>query len=221
MTITDSLRAAVHAGIRRIGEIEIQALDSADRFALCHHADSALSREADYGGLEVCRDPDEARRLALQSADGSFRFLKALRNLQRGWVMLLDSAADLRLALDHFYPASVGVWLAWREDRLEVEHLRSKLDRQTGMYRRAKMVTDEAARALVTTTCEAKPVCARRILWGISADFPQPPPGGCSGIAAGVPEAEAIPLLCAAPCNHFVTECRSAAKASQTTATTP
>jgi len=219
MSIAEALLDAVRAGIRRIGEIEIQTGDSSDRFMLCHHADSELSREPGHGGLEICEGPDEARRLSLYAADGTYRFLKAQRNLQRGWVMLLASAADLRLALDHFYPAAVGVWLAGREGRLEVEHLRQKLDRQTGMYRRAKLVTDEAAQSLVANACMGDPMCARRILWNISADLPLSPPPACTGVAEGVPEAQAIPLLCPAPCNHFVTECRSAAKPPQPTAT--
>lgn len=219
MTLAETLRAAVHAGIHRIGEIEIQTIDSPDCYILCHHADRNLSREPGDGGLEVCHGPDEARRLSLYAADGSYRFLKAQRNLRRGWVMRLESAEDLRLALDHFYPASVGVWLAWREGRLTVEHLRHKLDRQTGMYRRAKLVSDEVAQGLVAATCAAAPECARRILWGLSADLPLSPAPACTGIAGGVLEAEAIPLLCAAPCNHFVTECLSATKPHPTTAT--
>jgi hypothetical protein len=219
MSITDKLRAAVHAGLRRIGEIEIRTFDSTGRFAICHHADTYLSREPGCGGLEICDGPDEARRLSLYAPDGSYRFLKAQRNLRRGWVMRLESAADLRLALDHFYPAALGVWLAWREGRLEVEQLRAKLDRQTGMYRRAKLVSDEAAVKLVETTCEAEPVCARRILWSLAADQPLSPPACCTGVAPGVPEAEAIPLLCAAPCNHFITQCLAAAKSPQTTTT--
>jgi hypothetical protein len=219
MLIAEALLAAIRAGVHRIGEIEIQTSDLFDRFTLCHHADLDRSREPGHGGLEICEGPEEARRLSLYGSDGAYRFLKAQANLQRGWLMRLGSAADLRLALDHFYPAAVGVWLAWREGRLEIEHLRRKLDRQTGMYRRAKLVTDGAAQELVATTCMGSPVCARRILWGISEDIPPSPPPACTGIAEGVAEAAAMPLLCPAPCNHFVTECRSAAKPPQTTAT--
>jgi hypothetical protein len=34
-----------------------------------------------------------------------------------------------------------------------------------------------------------------------------------NGIPGMVPESEAIPLLCREACNHFVAECRKAAKA--------
>jgi hypothetical protein len=206
MPITAKLLLAIQHGVRQIGEIAIEANGLGDRFKLCHHADLAASRAADYGGLMAHHGPTEARQLSLYAADGTYRFLKGQRNLRRGWVMWLDGVADLRLALDSFYPASVGVWLAHREGRLEIEHLRPKLERQTGMYRRARELSDATAAALVPAVCGGAVPCARRILWQLAPGVP---------VDSGIPVAEesaAIPLLCAAPCNHFIAECREAAK---------
>lgn len=214
MTSTQALLAAIQSGVHRIGEIEIQATPAGDCFRLCHYLDAGLAGQPAHGGLQVFEGPAEARQLSLYAEDGGYRFLKAQRNLRRGWLMVLESPAGLRLALDQFYPAALGLWLAQRRGALEVEDLRSKLNRQTGMYRRAQLLSDAGAQALVPATCAAAPGCARRILWGISATQPlQPSPASaCTGIADGLAESEAIPLLCAAPCNHFVAECRSAAK---------
>ena len=214
VTHTEELLSAIHGGVRRMGEIVIGTTASNERFNLFHQLDADLARQPGHGGLELFHGPTEARQISLYAEDGTYRFLKAQRNLRRGWLMVIESPGDLRLALDQFYPAALGLWLAHRRGTLEVEDLRHKLDRQTGMYRRAKMLTDEGAQALVPATCAAAPGCARRILWGISPAQPLRPSAAseCSGIAEGVAESEAIPLLCAAPCNHFIAECREAAK---------
>ena len=209
MSIADKLLLALRDGVRRIGEIELESIDSNDRFKLCNHADLPASREPGHGGLTGYHGPAEARQLSLYAEDGTYRFLKGQRNLRRGWVMWVDGVADLRLALDSFYPASVGVWLAHREGRLEVEHLRPKLERQTGMYRRARELSDASAQALVPAVCGGAVPCARRILWQLAPGVPVD-----SGVAVAE-ESTAIPLLCAAPCNHFIAECREAAKAER------
>ncbi|MCF7674837.1 MAG: hypothetical protein K9N23_11605 [Akkermansiaceae bacterium] len=211
--VSDLLQA-IKNGRHRIGEIEFRANNSNDRFVICHHADTERSQAPDHGGLEIHHGPEDSRRLSLYAEDGSYRFLKAQRNLRSGWLMLLESPADLKLALDQFYPAALGLWLAHRRETLEIEHLRQKLDRQSGMYRRAKMLTDEQAQSLVPATCAAAPGCARRILWQISPDQPLAagPASSATGIADRVPPDEAIPLLCAAPCNHFIAECLATAK---------
>jgi len=211
---TAELLTAIRSGVNRIGEIAILTIDSSDRFQLCHHLDAERARQTGEEGLEVYHGPAEARQISLYAEDGGYRFLKAQRNLRRGWLMVIESPTDLRLALDQFYPAALGLWLSHRAGTLEVEDLRQKLDRQSGMYRRAKMLSDERAQVLVPATCAVDPGCARRILWQISPALPlMPSPATtCTGIGDGVAEHQAIPLLCAAPCNHFVAECLAAAK---------
>lgn len=211
---TASLIAAIQSGVNRIGEIFIESNVSIGCFILFHHADAALARMENHGGLELFSGPAEARQISLYARDGSYRFLKAQRNLRRGWLMEIDSPTDLRLALDHFYPAALGLWLSHREGALQVENLREKLERQSGMYRRAKMIDDERAQVLVPATCAADPGCARKILWALSPTQPliPSPATTCNGIASNVPETSAIPLLCASPCNHFVAECLAASK---------
>ena len=210
-----NLRLALASGIHRIGEIEIESSDSSGCFKLCHAADVARRDTPGHDGLAVYQGPAAARELGSFAEDGSYRFLKAQRNLRRGWVMVLSSVADLRLALDQFYPACVGLWLARQDGSLEVEHLRDKLQRQSSMYQRVRALSDAALQALVPNTCSGAIPCARRLLWQIDAHTPLLPSAAssCSGLPDDFPAAEAIPLLCREACNHFVAECLVAAKA--------
>jgi sirohydrochlorin cobaltochelatase len=128
--------------------------------------------------------------------------------------MLLENGEELRAALDQFYPASVGIYLAHRQGTLELENLRDKLDRQTGMYRFARKISDAAAQRLVREVCGPAHQCARRILWQLDADTPleDSEASRFNGIVGGTPESRAIPLLCREACNHFVSQCRLVAK---------
>lgn len=214
MLISDFLTHRIASGVHRIGEIEIQSNDSIDRFKLFHHLDLARAQAADFGGLEVFEGPAAARDLSTYSQDGEYRFTKGQVNLKRGWIMLLSSIGDLRLALDHFYPASVGLWKAASNGSLVTQNLRDKLERQTGMYRSAKFISEAGAQELVRTVCGPAHQCAKRILWQIREETPleDSEASRFDGIATGLPENEAIPLLCQEACNHFVSECRKVSK---------
>jgi sirohydrochlorin cobaltochelatase len=213
MSIASELREMIESGVHRIGEIEIHA--SADGYLLCHWQDLELARQPEFGGLERHTDPAAARDICTFAEDGSYRFTKGQVNLKRGWVMILADDEDLRLALDHFYPAAIGMHFAQRKGTLEVESLRDKLGRQTGMYRYARTISDAGAQQLVREVCGPAHQCAKRILWQIDAATPleDSEASRYNGIPGEVPEAQAIPLLCREACNHFVAECRKAAKA--------
>lgn len=215
MSIASNLQEWIAAGVHRIGEIEIQTNACSYFYLLSHWQDAARAKEPEFGGLEVHRDPAAARDISTYAEDGTYRFTKGQVNLKRGWVMALETTEALRQALDHFYPASVGLFAALRNGRLEVENLREKLGRQTGMYRFARNISDPGAQELVRTVCGPAHQCAKRILWKIDADTPleDSEASRFNGIPGDVPEAEAIPLLCREACNHFVAECRRVAKA--------
>jgi sirohydrochlorin cobaltochelatase len=128
--------------------------------------------------------------------------------------MALDNEEDLRQAVDQFYPAGVGLFLAQREGTLESQNLRDKLNRQTGMYRFARNISDAGAQALVQEVCGPAHQCAKRILWQIDEHTPleDSEASRYDGIVGDLAETEAIPLLCREACNHFVAECRRVAK---------
>lgn len=215
MSTANELHFLVEQGVHRIGEVEILDQLNGHAYVLCHHLDMDRALAPDFGGLEIHHGPATARDVSTWSESGEYRFGKAMTNLRQGWVIILANPEELRQALDLLYPAAVGLELARRSGRLEVEHLRSKLNRQTGMYRFARSISDAGAQALVRSVCGPAHNCARRILWQIDERTPldDSEASRYTGIPDGTPGHEAIPLLCREACNHFVAECRKASKA--------
>jgi sirohydrochlorin cobaltochelatase len=214
MSIAQNFQNLLQSGIHRIGEIEIQTNACNSGYVICHSADVTLTSEPAFGGLDVHEGPSAARDLSTYAADGTYRFTKGQVNLKRGWVMLLQDEDDLRLALDQFYPACVGLFIAQQSGTLEIEMLRDKLNRQTGMYKFARSISDAGAQKLVQEVCGPAHRCAKKILWQLDAQTPldDSEASRFNGIVGDLPESEAIPLLCREACNHFVAECRQAAK---------
>jgi len=205
--ITQQLIDAIEQGIRQIGQIVILPDTQGAAFALCHIDD----REK-IDTLEIVRDPSKARDISTWAEDGHYRFTKGELSLKSGWLMLLDDAESLRQAIDLFYPASLGLWLAQKAGTLEVENLRDKLNRQTGMYKFARNISDEGAQQLVQDVCGPGNCCVKNILWPIDEDTPLADSEASrfdGTLPTGTPS---IPLLCREACNHFVAECRKASK---------
>lgn len=215
MTLSEQLARDVANGIRHIGQVAILPGLHGHAYALCHFEDEEKAASPGFGGLTVHHAPDAGRDVSVYAADGDYRFTKGRTDLIRGWVIVLENATGLRLALDHIYPACVGLWLAERAGNLQIEHLREKLNRQTGMYRYARTISDEGAQALVQKVCGPAHACAKKILWKIDDDTPlaDSEASRYNGIPSGAPAGKAIPLICREACNHFVAECRKAAKA--------
>jgi sirohydrochlorin cobaltochelatase len=209
------LRNLIRSGFHRIGQILFQTDVYGYPYVICHYEDAELSTEPAFGGLDVYHGPEAAREISTYAEDGTYRFTKGQTNLKRGWVMTLENEEDLRQAVDQFYPACLGLFLAQRDGTLDVQNLRDKLNRQTGMYRFARTVSDAGAQQLVQTICGPAHQCAKRILWKIDENTPldDSEASRFKGIVGDLPETEAIPLLCREACNHFVAECRRVAKA--------
>ena len=213
MPIANELENLLRSGVHRMGELALQSDVSFERFIVCHHLDAGRLDEPEFGGLERHEGPAAARELAAFTDGDEYRSGKAEANLRHGWVLVLANAEELRQALDQFYPAGVGLFLALLDGTLEVENLRDKLARQSGMFRVARTIRDAAAQQLVRDVCGPAHHCAKRILWQLDADTPLQASEASrfNGIPEGVPDAAAIPLLCREACNHFVGECRRAA----------
>ncbi|HVJ47081.1 MAG TPA: CbiX/SirB N-terminal domain-containing protein [Luteolibacter sp.] len=226
-SITHYLTRLLEKKVHRIGEIEIQTGASCEQlceqigeqpceqlFILSHERDASNVRSGEVSAFEIHRDPMVARDLSTYAPDGEYRFTKGQVNLRAGWVMILSSAEDLRLALDHFYPAAIGLHRASASGKLAVQNLREKLERQTGMYRSARFISDAGAQQLVRETCGPTNQCAKRILWQLdgSTALEDSEASRFDGISSGLPGTEVIPLLCQEACNHFVSQCRKVSK---------
>lgn len=214
-TLSAKLKALIRGGVKQIGQIEIHRDLCEHSYALFHIDDEDLATQPAYGGLDQYHGPSAARDISTHAEDGDYRFTKGKINLKRGWIMLLENEEELLLALDHFYPACTALHIQHSEGKLPIENLRDKLNRQTGMYRFARSISDDGAQQLIQKVCGPAHNCAKKILWNIDPDTPlvDSEASRFNGIVNGRPEAETIPLVCREACNHFVAECRKAAKA--------
>lgn len=205
--LTSTLMKALSEGFRRIGQIRIQALEGG-RYELRHIDDASATI------LQETHDPQAARHLSLTTASGEYRPMKTAPNLRRGWSLTVADIGELRIALDHFYPAMVGVWVSHLHASLRPVPLRETLDRQTGMYAASKRLQDEEGQQLVGSACAATN-CLKRMLW----DFA---PGTClSQIPPDKRSAEPvmhdggemeIPMICHEACNLLVAAAREVVK---------
>jgi 4Fe-4S iron-sulfur cluster binding domain/DR2241 stabilising domain len=211
MILAERLAQAVAGGVRRIGQIAILPDTAGAAYALCHIDDEA----GDLALLDPYNDPAAARAISTWADDGHYRFTKGELTLKRGWLLRLSSAEDLRQALDLFYPANIGMHFAALDGRLEVEQLRDKLNRQTGMYRFARNLSDAGAQKLVKEVCGPGHCCVKKILWGLDATTPldDSEASRFDGVVGDIDRNRAIPLRCREACNHFVAEARKASKA--------
>jgi sirohydrochlorin cobaltochelatase len=187
-----------------IGEIAI-ATNADGSFSLCHIADR------DQDGLQVHHAAHDALFIARNDASGAFRPLHSAPTLNRGWRLDLATLDELRLALDFFYPAALGMAHALEQGKLASVPLREVLGRQTGMYRFANNITDDQAHAMIGKCC-ANTKCLRRILWPLTTS--QPMANEAASKTQPNHDSNAIPLLCIEACTHIVSAARKVARES-------
>ncbi|MDD5200022.1 MAG: DR2241 family protein [Terrimicrobiaceae bacterium] len=192
--IREFLSGQLSAGEWVLGQIRVTP-----GIVLRHVDDSAAAR------LAIFTRPTDARDLAKFDDAGNYRPLKTAPNLRHGWELRLGDLDGLRLALDFFYPAAIGTWLAEQRGDLTPIPLRDTLARQTGMYRVTRHIGDDKAAAVVQKICRGG--CLRHRLWSITAENSEPPCAQPSPITR-----RDLPILCAEACNLFVAACRPVAK---------
>jgi len=192
-TLRDLLAAAVAEGYHKIGQAVFHA--DGDGFLLYHAEDVGRA------DLEIFDNPHDAASIALHEDAGAYRPLKTAPNLKHGWGLRLASLADLHLALDLLYPASLANWRALLRNEPIATPLRVTVNRQTGMYRVTGLITDEEAQGIVDTLCS--PGCLRCIQWPIPSDAVPP--------LVPIKEKE-IPLLCIDACSLLIAEARRVVK---------
>lgn len=201
------------AGLRCIGQIAIECLDDGG-FMLVHRDDSARSDLADH------RRPEDAAGLARFDDAENYRPLKTAPNLRHGWRLTLRNVAELRTALDLFYPGRLAAFFAFEKHELLATPLRATLGRQSGMYRIAAQIDDPAADELIGNFCRSDGGCLRTILWRRDDEGTVPstrlPPAKFDPIydqtGGGRP---VVPLLCQEACNLLVAEARKVVQAGR------
>ena len=208
--ISDELARLIREGYNALGELEFT--ESPTGYRLYHWADrNSLSL------AQVYRSAEDARQIAKSDAAGAYRALKGTPNLPRGWILELGNIKDLKRALDYFYPGAIATWLAYREGKARPVCLRETLNRQTGMYRVTRKLTDSQAQSLVKEFCRSDGRCLRTILWGIEPERPPdflPSSKSDPAVDQTGQNRAALPFLCMEACNLLVAAARTALKKS-------
>lgn len=201
------------SGFRSIGQIVI-AVDAAGHITLCHRDD------AESDGLTDFKFPEDAAELARFDDEKNYRPLKTAPTLQHGWKLAVANLAELRRALDLFYPGRLAVFLAFEQNQLVTTSLRNTLERQTGMYRIAARIEDKQADELVGRFCRSDGGCLRTILWrrdaaGTTPSTRLPPEKFDPRHDQSGRGVTGLPLLCQEACNLLVAEARTVVQANR------
>ncbi|MFL6529435.1 MAG: DR2241 family protein [Chthoniobacterales bacterium] len=207
------IEAAPEATPFRIGEILVRRRDGG-AFALCHRDDASCGHLVDYS------DANDATEIAHFDDAGKYRPLKTAPNLRHGWRLVLTRPADVRLALNLFYPGRLAALDAFKHRRLATTPFRETLSRQTGMYRVAAKISDAEADTLIANFCRSDGGCLRTISWkrdsaGTIASTKLPATKFDPGFDQTDRGEATVPMLCQEACNLLVAEARSVVKAAQ------
>ena len=215
--MADAIERALKAALVdpcRFGQILIRKA-SGKSFVLCHRDDEGLD------GLQTFSNPEDAIEITKFDDAGNYRPLKTAPTLRHRWRLEVGNLAQLRRALDYFYPGRFAMFAAWKENDLSTTPLRETLDRQSGMYRVAASISDEQIDDLVGDFCKSDGGCLRTILWkrdatGRLPSTKLPPekfdPGYDQVQTSPRSSAATVPLLCQEGCNLLVAECRKVVK---------
>lgn len=183
-------------GHGRLGQVAIRRSD--EGWEMVHVSDA----EKPAGALTAHQGPFAALEISKYNEAGAFRALKGAFDLAPGWVLRLHDLAEVREALDAFYPAALGLWAAHLGGRVRTASLRETLQRQTGIYRITQTLTDAGARNIVENRCWS--TCLRVRLW----DIDEIPASAHPDTPHGV-----LPFLCPEACNLLVSDAREEALA--------
>jgi sirohydrochlorin cobaltochelatase len=176
-------------------------------FILRHYEDVSRDDLVSYDAVE------NAMELARFDDAGSYRPLKTAPTLRHGWQLTLADPADLRLALDHFYPGRLAAFFALESGGLGTTPLRDTLERQSGMYRIAAQIRDDQLDKLVGDFCRSDGGCLRTIRWrrdrnGTLPSTNLPPQKFEATHDQTGGERQVIPLLCQEGCSLLVSAAR-------------
>jgi sirohydrochlorin cobaltochelatase len=208
--IRDELARLLKEGYNALGELEFA--ECSNGYLLHHWADRDSLQK-----VRIYHSAEDARQIAKYDSSGTYRPLKGAPNLARGWLIELTTVEELKRALDYFYPGAIGTHLAQQAGTAHPVSLRQTLNRQTGMYRVTRKLTDDQAQNLVREACRSDSRCLRTILWGIEENqLPAFLPDSKSDPAfdqTGQNRA-ALPYLCLEACNLLVAAARTTIKKS-------
>jgi hypothetical protein len=165
--IEQLLQERLHCGPIDLGELVVREVEPG-RYLMRHWKDDQLRRK-----LVVETRAIAALEIVRYDEQGNYRPLKGAPNLPTGWELRLESAAEVRQAIDYFYPGAFSTWIAFSRGEVHPVDLRQTLTRQTGMYRVTQKLTGLQAEELAGRFCQSHSSCIRTILWTIDGKVPE------------------------------------------------
>jgi sirohydrochlorin cobaltochelatase len=205
-TLEQLLEAELAGGQFAMGEVFVRPLG--DGGAELTH------RGADMRAIQEFA-PENALEIAKFDDTGKYRPLRTAPGLRHGWKIIARDTAAIIEVLDAIYPARLAAWRAWKLRRLMTTPLRATLNRQSGMYRIAAKISDQALDTLVGDFCRSDGGCLRTILWRrdetdtVASTMLPPAKFDPAHDQTGRDE-PCIPLLCQEACSLLVSACREA-----------
>jgi hypothetical protein len=179
----------------QLGQIIIQAKN--DGYEIRHHIDQ--SQPAD--SLSTC-SMDELREIVATDISEEFRPLKSAPDLRNGWRIWCSTPEDLWTRLHIIYPGAIGdAFAASKSGAAKIVSYQDFVGRQSGMYRGAAKLSEEAANRLATACCSSKH-CIKERLWR----FKEIPP---------LPDLSQPKLICLEPCQILLELARRESKSEQ------
>jgi hypothetical protein len=165
--IEQQLQDRLSSGPISLGEIVVRPAEPAG-YVIRHWQDDQPKRK-----LTIRTEATAALDIVKYDEHRNYRPLKGAPNLRTGWELRLDSAAEVRQAIDYFYPGAFATWLAYNRGEVTPVDLGQTLARQTGMYRVTHKLTASQAEDLAGRFCQSRSGCLRTILWTIDGKLPQ------------------------------------------------
>jgi len=166
--------------------MEVAIERSSEGYRLRHRDDRS-------SGLRPLGDED-LLVLSRQDAAGHYRALPTSPDLLRGWSLDVPDGLAAAYALDEIYPATIPLWHADRQGRLQPVSWREVQRRQTGMMGLIKRLDDADAKRAIGICCSDRH-CLRQVRW----EFDKGVPSAAKGES---------PAPCAEPCSLLMSFCR-------------
>ena len=185
------------SGKLRIGQIELSQSLTESNYLIYHIDDLPTIESDNWDDLKIHNNPQAAIQISRLNKKQGFRFLKASPDLVTGWVFRLHTLNEVMTTLNFIYPAAISLWIAHLEQRLRIEPLRDKLERQTGMYRNSSQLSLDELKLVVAESCNQ--FCSKIKLWSLEKD--QLP------LEELKPQTSNLEFLCPQACNWLVAQC--------------
>ena len=185
------------------GETAMTFCGEPPAFCVCHRDDAAAS-EARRKRFTRLTTREEVREWTQMTEEGDHRPLKSAPGLRSGFVIEESDPERFYSLADSLYPAALATAFRYLDGEIDAVPFRETLERQTGIYESAKLISDQEANLIMRETCAKG--CLRKIAWPIDDRCPVSRLGRLG---------HSIPMICTEACTFAVSHARRLAELKQ------